>query len=78
MEKLPHIYHVNLKQDGNLVIAATNKAPQILAGPPPQFDGSPDNWSPESLFLASIGQCIFLSFLAMSVILFDDDTRTFI
>lgn len=66
MEKLPHTYKVEFKQEDRLILSDTESAPTIVAGAPPQFDGDPKNWSPESLFLASIGQCLFLTFVSIT------------
>lgn len=66
MEKLPHTYTVNFEQSDKLIKTDSEKAPTILAGAPPQFGGQDTNWSPETLILASIGQCLFLTFLAVT------------
>ena len=65
MEKLPHIYTVSLNQEDRLIRTRSEQAPELLGGAPPQFGGSPENWSPETLLLASIGQCLFLTFVAI-------------
>lgn len=66
MKKLPHTYEVSMQQEGPLGILESENAPHLVAGAPPQFGGRDDTWSPETLFLASIGQCLFLTFVAIA------------
>ncbi len=66
MESLPHIYQVSLSQSDHLVKTDGENAPSIFGGAPPQFGGSPDNWSPELLLMASIGQCLFLTLVSIA------------
>lgn len=39
---------------------------EIKGGPPPQFGGVPENWSPEDLMLSSVNSCHLASFLGYS------------
>ncbi|HEU4731123.1 MAG TPA: OsmC family protein [Kofleriaceae bacterium] len=56
----PHRYTVRLA-DRQLV--APPRAP-IAAGPPPQFGGSDDVWSPEELLVAAALECLWTTFEA--------------
>lgn len=56
----PHHYTVSLT-DGHLI--ATPRAP-IAAGPPPQFGGSDQVWSPEELLVAAALACLWTTFAA--------------
>jgi organic hydroperoxide reductase OsmC/OhrA len=56
----PHRYTVRLA-DGHLL--APPRAP-IAAGPPPQFGGSEEVWSPEELLVAAALECLWTTFEA--------------
>ncbi len=56
----PHTYTVAL-EDRQLL--APPRAP-IAAGPPPQFGGTADRWSPEELLVASALECLWTTFEA--------------
>ena len=56
----PHRYTVRLV-GGQLT--APPRAP-IAAGPPPQFGGSDDVWSPEELLVAAALECLWTTFEA--------------
>lgn len=54
----PHTYTTDiLKLDNLLAGLDSDGAARILAGSPVQFGGKEGYWSPETLFLASIGLC---------------------
>ncbi len=65
----PHSYSLNLawnggpKNQGSLVALAPDA---VLTGPPPQFEGTEDVWSPEDLLLASVASCTMTTFLAIA------------
>src|SRR5687767_3716180 len=40
--------------------------PVILGGPPPEFDGHEEQWSPEHLLLSSAALCFTLTFDALA------------
>jgi organic hydroperoxide reductase OsmC/OhrA len=56
----PHRYAVQLAR-GQLL--APPRAP-IAAGPPPQFGGTDQVWSPEELLLAATLECLWITFEA--------------
>jgi organic hydroperoxide reductase OsmC/OhrA len=56
----PHTYTVTL-EDRQLF--APPRAP-IAVGPPPQFGGTPDRWSPEELLVAAALECLWTTFEA--------------
>ena len=63
MEKLPHQYKVSVKgEPQNSLLTCTGNLPPIQVAPPAQFDGPGDKWSPEELFMASLANCVILSF----------------
>jgi organic hydroperoxide reductase OsmC/OhrA len=56
----PHTYTVTLEDRQML---APPRAP-IAVGPPPQFGGTDDRWSPEELLVASSLECLWTTFEA--------------
>ncbi len=57
---LPHLYSVSLS-DG--LLHAPPRAP-IALGPPPQFGGSEQRWSPEELLIGAALECLWTTFEA--------------
>lgn len=67
MKDFPHIYKA--KSEGEVtgsLTASANDLPNIVVTPPIQFGGRGDAWSPEELFMASIANCLVLSFRAIA------------
>jgi len=62
MLPLPHRYTVTL-DDRRLL--APPRAP-IAAGPPPQFGGTDQVWSPEELLVAAVLECLWTTFEAFA------------
>ena len=67
MNDFPHLYRVKVegKTKGNLT-AHAERLPDIEVAPPIQFGGPGDQWSPEDLLMASIANCLVLSFRAIA------------
>ncbi len=67
MKSLPHHYHVraSVREPGDLTLSA-DVLPELTAAAPAEFDGSGDQWSPETLLLASVSSCFILSFRAIA------------
>lgn len=67
MHAFPHRYSVNaLAAPQGVVTVRGDELEDIQSSPPPEFDGPPGNWSPETLFVASIADCFVLSFRAVA------------
>lgn len=67
MHPFPHVYVVNALADAAGAVSLRGaELEDILSTPPPEFDGPPGNWSPETLFMASIADCFVLSFRAIA------------
>ena len=67
MHPLPHRYTVTaLSSAEGVVTLRGEELEDIQSTPPPEFDGPAGNWSPESLFVASIADCFVLSFRAVA------------
>jgi peroxiredoxin-like protein len=64
---LPHSYSIkaNALKDGIYKVSAKN-LPNIETGPPKNFGGPGDIWSPEDLFVATIADCFLMTFKAVS------------
>ena len=59
----PHRYETQLKQgEGRTAVLTSGTKSALTGGPPPQFDGKEEWWSPEELFLESINLCLFTPF----------------
>jgi len=67
MQELPHLYKVkvNGSPTNNVKVFAENLPPLEVA-PPKGFDGPGDQWSPEELLMASVANCLVLSFRAIA------------
>lgn len=67
MHPYPHRYQVaaTAEAEGEVRIAGSG-LPDLATMPPPEFDGPPGYWSPETLLVAAIGDCFILSFRAVA------------
>jgi organic hydroperoxide reductase OsmC/OhrA len=67
MIEFPHHYTVKVsaQPQGSVAVEAPN-LPLINSAPPVQFGGPGDQWSPETLLMAAIADCLILSFRAIA------------
>jgi organic hydroperoxide reductase OsmC/OhrA len=67
MQPMPHIYAATAdgSTTGTLVLTAAGVA-DLTAAAPREFDGPGDEWSPESLLVASVASCFILTFRAVA------------
>jgi organic hydroperoxide reductase OsmC/OhrA len=67
MQPLPHLYDVTADGStaGTLVLTAQGVA-DLNAAAPREYDGPGDQWSPESLLVASVASCFILTFRAVA------------
>jgi organic hydroperoxide reductase OsmC/OhrA len=67
MHPFPHHYEVSIvaAPEGELRLAAEG-LDEIRSLPPPQFGGPGGYWSPETLLLAAVGDCMMLTFRAIA------------
>lgn len=67
MQDFPHHYLVSAsaETDGNVALKADDM-PQLVSAPPAEFGGPGDQWSPEHLLVASVGDCFVLTFRAIA------------
>jgi peroxiredoxin-like protein len=67
MKPLPHRYVVLLAGGAEGYGALTGAGlPNLPTGPPVEFDGPGDAWSPEQLLLAAVGSCFHFSLRAIA------------
>lgn len=67
MHPFPHVYKVRVAapSEGEVVLGAEG-LPDLRSMPPPEFDGPPGYWSPETLLMAAVADCFVLSFRAVA------------
>jgi organic hydroperoxide reductase OsmC/OhrA len=67
MHPFPHRYHVTASGTGSGgVRVASQGLPALETSAPPEFDGPPGYWSPETLLAAAVADCYILSFRAVA------------
>lgn len=67
MQPLPHIYKVGANAEVASAVTLTSEGvPALMSASPREFDGPGDQWSPESLFIASLASCFILTFRAVA------------
>ncbi len=67
MQNFPHRYKIvaTAGPDGDVSLAGDGLDP-ISSAPPVEFGGPGNRWSPETLLVASVGDCFVLSFRAIA------------
>lgn len=67
MHPFPHRYRARIgaRPDGELSLAGEG-LPELRSLPPPEFGGPGGYWSPETLLLAAVGDCMLLTFRAIA------------
>jgi len=67
MHPYPHQYKVTVgaPAEGEVTLGSPG-LPDLASMPPPEFDGPPGYWSPETLLVASVADCFVLSFRAVA------------
>ena len=67
MHPYPHHYSVqaSVGTEGPVTLGSAG-LPALQSTPPPEFDGPPGHWSPETLLLAAAADCYVLSFRAVA------------
>jgi len=67
MQHFPHRYRVSASagETGDIELTAA-ALPAIASAPPAEFDGPGDRWSPETLLVAAVGDCLLLTFRAVA------------
>lgn len=67
MQDFPHRYSIqaSAKAEGPVAIASPGLA-ALQTAAPAEFGGPGDQWSPETLFVASVADCLVLGFRAIA------------
>jgi len=67
MDPFPHHYRtVASCESASLITIESDGKPSLLTGPPKEFGGSGNEWSPEDLLVATVADCYILSFKAIA------------
>ena len=67
MQNFPHHYTVTAtgQVDGDVELTSA-RLPAMRSASPAEFEGPGDRWSPETLLVASVGDCFILTFRAVA------------
>ena len=67
MQPFPHHYAATVKgaTEGEVELNAAGLSP-VHSASPAEFDGPGDRWSPETLLVAAVGDCLILTFRAVA------------
>jgi organic hydroperoxide reductase OsmC/OhrA len=63
----PHRYRVGLVREGRHSVLTDGVKPALIGGPPPEFGGSPEWWSPEHLLLSAVSLCFAATFESLAL-----------
>jgi peroxiredoxin-like protein len=67
MHQLPHSYVVSAQAESESnVTLASDGLESVMSAPPAAFGGPGDLWSPETLLVAAVADCLILSFRAIA------------
>ena len=67
MSRFPIEYEIELhKTDGEPMGIAAGHRPHIVVGPPSEFGGSDEWWSPEHLLVSAVTSCMAATFFALA------------
>jgi len=67
MQKFPHYYHAQAHgQPSGSVTTSSGELTTLEITAPKEFDGPGDKWSPEELLVASVADCLVLTFRAIA------------
>ena len=62
----PHQYHVKVEGGAGGAVVSAAPRPEFRGGPPAEFGGRDDWWSPEHLLLSAAGLCLKATFDAIA------------
>src|SRR5881394_3744680 len=67
MQPLPHHYDVTVMagKEGHAEIRSRGLSP-VISAPPSEFDGPGNLWSPETLTMGAVADCLVLTFRAIA------------
>ena len=64
--RFPHRYEVRVEGGSDGAVMSAPPRPELRGGPPVEFDGRDDWWSPEHLLLSAAGLCLKTTFEALA------------
>ena len=64
--RFPHHYQVRVEGGSGGAVISSPPRPEFRGGPPVEFDGRDDWWSPEHLLLSAAGLCLKTTFEALA------------
>ena len=63
----PHYYSARARvSQTNGVVISSGGVPSLRTAPPPEFGGPGDQWSPETLVVAAIADCVIMTFQSIA------------
>jgi organic hydroperoxide reductase OsmC/OhrA len=62
----PHHYQVKVEGGAGSAVVSAAPRPEFLGGPPREFGGRDEWWSPEHLLLSAVGLCLKATFDAVA------------
>jgi uncharacterized OsmC-like protein len=67
MQQFPHLYNASAaaSETGDVTVGSPG-LPALASAPPVEFDGPGDKWSPETLLVAAVADCLILTFRAIA------------
>lgn len=67
MQEFPHRYSITAvaSPDGDVPLQG-DRLPTLATAPPAEFGGPGDRWSPETLLVAAVADCLILSFRSIA------------
>jgi peroxiredoxin-like protein len=67
MHPLPHDYDVTVRANETGTVEITSRGLDVLiSAPPREFDGPGNRWSPETLLVAAVADCLVLTFRSIA------------
>ncbi|MEM1113182.1 MAG: OsmC family protein [Pseudomonadota bacterium] len=67
MQEFPHHYTIQASAEAEGTVSLKGESlPQLVSAPPAEFGGPGDQWSPEHLLVAAVGDCFVLTFRAIA------------
>jgi organic hydroperoxide reductase OsmC/OhrA len=67
MHPFPHHYQARVRATPEAPLALSGEGlPALESLPPPQFGGPGGYWSPETMLVAAVGDCVLLTFRAIA------------
>lgn len=67
MHEFPHRYHASALGGPEATVATTSPGlPELIANTPPEFDGPPGFWSPETMLTGAVTNCLILTWRSVA------------